>query len=510
MNNRFITFTFLFLILVLTLLLGGRMIFSGDFFYLADQARDFLLTQDIVDNKNITLIGTHSGLGGFFHGPLWLYLLIPFYVLGGGNPFTFTYAYILIAVLTVFVGFLVGSKLYGQKIGLILAFLLAVTPRIWANVPSTIGVNMVPLVFLLMFYYLVKYIRGDANSFIYAIFFAGLSLQFETALPLVIIPVVILSFFLNKKAVRKPRVMLLSLISFLISIATFILFDVRHGFLMTRSLLSVLGGGKHEKGYLEFPERIINHMESLYGVYTSLLIQNTVFLKVIFMIIFLTFILILIKRKLTKQKEFKEFLYLISFPAIIFCVYLGYPYPVFPEYVLGLSIPIALAMAFVFKTLWSNNVGKVLLILFLCVTLFETGKLLIKPYEQDTTSGSYKNQKEVADWIINDSKGKKVGYFVYGSSTYTYGMDYLLWWAAKSFDTTKPESKKLPTTYLILYPALENDDGAHAFWKKHKVRTTAKAIGRKKFETGIIVEKLQIDPNEQPEDPTYHQNLIFR
>jgi hypothetical protein len=245
MNNRYVIFSLLLSILFLALLLGGRMIFSGDFYFLADQARDFLLTQDIVDHRNLTLIGTHSGLGGFFHGPLWLYMLIPFYLIGGGNPLTFTYAYILVALSTIIVGYFVGSKLYGPKLGLILALLLAVTPSIWSYIPNTIGVNMVPLVFLLMFYFLIKYIRGDSNAYIFAVFFAGLSLQFETALPLIILPVTFASFFMNKKALKKPKVILLSIISFLLSIATFILFEVRHDFLMTRSLQTVFLGGQH-------------------------------------------------------------------------------------------------------------------------------------------------------------------------------------------------------------------------------------------------------------------------
>lgn len=132
------------------------------------------------------------------------------------------------------------------------------------------------------------------------------------------------------------------------------------------------------------------------------------------------------------------------------------------------------------------------------------------PYEMNKTAGSYLNQKEVAEWIIEDSDGEDFGYFVYMSSTYTYPMDYLLWWETKSRGLNTPVSEKKETTYLIMYPPLQDDDGAHDFWKETKVRTEAEVVERKEFIGGIMVEKLSVDPDEEPADPTYHQNLIFR
>ncbi len=496
-------------ILLLSFLLSTKMIITGDFFYLSDQARDYLLAQDIVDNRNITLIGTHSGLGGFFHGPLWLYLLTPFYIIGGGDPLIFTYLYVLVAVVTVFFGYVVGTRLYNKNAGLLLAFLLAVSPSIWLFVPFTIGANLVPLVFLFMFYFLVKYIRGDKNAFIFVAFFAGLSLHFETALPLLIFPVIFFSFFLNKKAFKKPKIIIFSILSFMLSVSTFILFDLRHNFLMTRALLTLFSGEKSQ-GYLAFPERLYSHIETFKGVYTSVLIQDTLLLKLLFVSLIIATGIIVYKKQLYKSKNFSEFMYLILFPILMFFLYLLYAYPIYSEYVFGLTVPIAMAITYLVHTLRKHTIIKLLIVLFVSVTLFEAGISIATPHKQNTTSGSYKNQQDVAEWIIKDSGGKEFGYYVYTAETYTYGMDYLMSWKAKKYNFPKPESKKLPTTYLILYPTLEGDAGAHAFWKKHKIKTTAAVSLKKEFSGGIIVEKLSIKPGEEPSDPSYHQNLIFR
>ncbi len=92
----------LFLILFLAFLLGARIILSGDFFYLYDQARDYLLVKNVVVNHSLILIGNRSGLGGFFHGPIWIYLLVPVYILAKGSPFGLAYFYVGLELFTVF------------------------------------------------------------------------------------------------------------------------------------------------------------------------------------------------------------------------------------------------------------------------------------------------------------------------------------------------------------------------------------------------------------------------
>jgi hypothetical protein len=500
----------LFLTLFISFLLDVRMILHGDFFYLFDQARDYMLVQDIVTSHKITLIGTHSGLGGFFHGPLWLYLLLPFYLIGSGNPFIFTYAYILLALITVLSGFLIGKKLYDIQTGLLFAFFLAISPSIWPYVPNTIGVNMLPIVFIFLFYFLIKYLRGDAKSYIFAIFFAGLSLQFETAVSLALLPIVIVTFFFNKKAIRQLKIIILSVVSLFISLLTFILFDLRHHFLMLHALISLFTNKTHDKTYLPFPERIFNHVISFQNVYESILIEKTMLIEITFLALFIFFCFYLYKKKIILKDKTKEFWYLLLFPIALFIVYLGYSYPIYPEYLLGVTVPIGLAVSIICVKIWNQQFGKILVILFIGLNLFYASTIITAPYQQNLTSGSYINQKQVSEWILQDSKGKKVGYFVYTPETFTYGMDYLLWWESKNKGVVQPVSQKLPISYLILYPRLAGDDGAYTFWKKMKLKTSAQVIEKKMFPGGITVEKLAIKPGEKPVDPTYYQNLIFR
>lgn len=499
--------------LLVSFLLSSRMILSGDFLYLADQSRAMLLVKQIVIDHKIPLIGERSGIGGFFHGPLWLFILSPFSFIFHENPFGFSIFYIILALLIVLVGYLVGKRLYGVWVGLAIAFLLATSQSIWSYVPITINANIMPLNYLLLFFFLILYIRGNKRIFPLAVFFSGLTFQFETASAIAIVPIVFLSFFLNKKARFDLKIILLSLLAFLISISTFILFELRHQFIMSKSLLQFLTAKTHGMGHMTFLERIPHHLKSLFDLYQSLLVdENLILLLLLFVnIAFASYLLVRNK----KQKLFfkKEYLFLLLFPAATFLIYLFYPYIIYHEYVLGLIIPVAIITALAFKINWENKVGKILIGLFLVGTAILTAKNIylsyLKPYYPDLTSGSYKNQKRVVDWIISDAKGNEFGYFVYSPDTFTYGMDYLLWWEGRGRNV-KPVSQKEKVTYLIMYPPITGDASAHEFWKKNIIKTDAPVLIHKEYTGGIVVEKMDLSKDKIPVDTNYYQNLIFR
>lgn len=509
---RKLKWVLLFFILSLSFLLGARMILSGDFLYLFDQARDWLLTRSIVNDHTLMLIGNQSGLGGFFHGPLWIYMLVPFFILTKGNPFGLAYFYIGLQLFTVFVAYLVGLKLYGVKGGLLVSLLVALSPAIWSSVPNTVGANMEPLVYLGLFYCLIKFLRGDKKYFIFAAFFTGFALQFETASSLVLIPSVMLLLILNRAVVKNVKVMVLSLAAFILSISTFILFDLRHKFLMFHAILGSFSGGAKGKGYLKLGDRLIDHLNSLSGVYKDLLFKQD-FLLILFLVAILIFGLFLfLKSKKNKYK--KEFLILLFFPILPFVFFMFYPYSVWPEYVFGLLIPIALAFYLAISEVWKNIVGKILVVLFFALTFLNVSIYVqnqyLRVYPQLDSAGSYKNQKAVVEWLYKDAGSGKFGYFVYTPEVYTHGMDYLITWYGKSHPGVTFESQKDVTTYLILYPHLANDEGAYDFWKKNILMTQGKIILSKTFYGGITVQKLLIDKAEPPVDPNYYQGLIFR
>ncbi|HUD43917.1 MAG TPA: glycosyltransferase family 39 protein [Patescibacteria group bacterium] len=506
-----ISFIILVLILALSFFLGARMLLGGDFYYLYDQARDYLLAQNIVNTHSLILIGDHSGLGGFFHGPLWIYMFVPIYLLGNGNPMCFAYFYACIPVLTVFIAYILGTKLYDQKAGSIFALLLALSPITWGTVANTISNNLEPLVYLFLFYFLIRFLRGYAKSFILVAFFTGLSLQFETSSALMLIPTIFVIFLFNIAPAKNRKVIGWSILAYLVSITTFILFDIRHNFLMLHSLLNSFGGTK-QRGYLELNDRLPAHFNSMLGAYKSVLFNDNIILVILFAVIIIFAVVLFL---IEKNKEYKrEFFYLLLFPLLFYAFFLVYPYYIWANYVYGLLVPVAIVFLLAIITIWRYRVGKVLVVVFFAVTFFYVSSYLhtqyFKPYQPDTTAGSYLNQKAVVQWLYADAGTGKYGHFVYSQDTFTVGMDYLIPWYGKNQKQTSFESQKDKITYLIMYPHQTNDEGAYDFWKKNVLHTNGQVLMTKSFAGDITVEKLAIIGQEPAVDPNYYQNLIFR
>lgn len=187
--------------------------------------------------------------------------------------------------------------------------------------------------------------------------------------------------------------------------------------------------------------------------------------------------------------------------------------PLWDHYLLPLAISSVFLLVLSLRAVFNLEYGKILTGIFLVIILFPVFTYIQQKYftvgYYPTIDGSYLNQKKVVEKIFADSQGKPFGYFQYTTGILTYNMDYLIWWENKQHQVSVI-NKKMPTTYLILFPAPVGDENAHTFWKKNVVRTNGTVVDRWEMDGGIIVEKIAIPSGEQEPDPNYYQNLLFR
>lgn len=497
------------------------MILSGDFYYLVDQARDLLLTKSVVIDHKITLIGARAGLGGLFHGPLWIYMISPFFLLAKGNPFwTLAPLFELVSLGTVIVGFFVGLKLYGKWTGLLFALILSISSTLVTTVPFTTNAQLLPMIFLLYLYSIIKFIRKDEKYFAAALIFAGLGFQFESAFAILFIPLTVVALVLRQK-LPEIKFILIGLGGAFAAVSTFILFDLRHQFLMTKSFIRLFTNPvKPLPGYEQYANigfRLQDRISTLWtSIFTPLFTPSTL-TNILLLIILGTGIYFLIKNILSKKFgiEDKEYLFILLSPLIIFGVYVFYPLPLWPHYLLPIAGLMTFILVLSMRKVFINQPLKILVGIFLLLSLLPALSFVKDNYIGDTnfttnSDGSLKNQLQVVQWVVADAGSKDYGYFAYTPGILTYNMDYLMWWISYKNHLPAPSNLKHPITYLIMAPQPTGDLHAHDYWKTHIVRTNGKVILTKVFASGISVEKLQIDPSEQPADPNYYQNLIFR
>ena len=247
---------FIFLIFVLAYFLRVLFLSKYSLTFGYDQARDAYISQQILKG-DIKIQGPPASTPGLYHGVLYYYILAPGYLLGHGSPVVAAYWMAFINALTVFVVFYLGY-LFTKKVsvGILASLLFAISFEstqyaTWLSNP-TLGVLTVPLMYLGLWLWISK---GKTLGPILAAVGLGFSIQSEIFLIYHLIPICIW-LFISRKSVTKKSLIIFG-ISFLLSISTMILSEVKFGF---RSIggLQVLALG--ESGNLAYAKSIGDYL----------------------------------------------------------------------------------------------------------------------------------------------------------------------------------------------------------------------------------------------------------
>lgn len=512
-------------LILIAFLLRARMYLYGDFYLLPDQGRDLQLVKQIIVEHKLPLIGGHAGFGGLFHGPLWIYMILPFFLLSGGNPLlSLIPVYLLVSLGIVCLSYFVGYKLYGKTAGFLFSFVTTFSDTLITTNAFTSNSQVMPLIFIIYLYCIILYLRGKTWYITMSIFLIGLGIHFESAFAIVLIPITILSLFLAKKRASIKQIGF-GVISFFIAISNFLLFDLRHGFNMTRSLLVLVTGkipsSEASYKYANIGYRMYDRFDWFVGLFKSLFFQDTslVYISYSAVIIGMGIVIFrIIKSKKHKFTEFnKEYIFLLLILFVAYIFYVLYPLELMAHYIQSLVIIVMLL--FVLSLVIIKNTWRLIGIIFICfyvllqlqpaIQWLSASYIYASSYNPQS-NGSYINQLRAVDYVYKDANKNPFGYFVYDTPIVTYGMDYLMWWRGKTKYNYTPESKKLPITYLIMSPPNSGDEGAHTYWMKNVVRTNGKVLSTKIVQGSIKILKLSIPPDDPQPDPNYYINLTFR
>src|SRR3989344_8313376 len=115
-------------IAILFLALRLPQILRNEFPFVFDFGRDLIWVRNMVELRRPTLIGPWGSLAGVYFGPLWYYLLSIPYVIFKGDPRGPVYLTLAANLAVALLGFL-WLKKFDLKLGLIFAFLIAISPH---------------------------------------------------------------------------------------------------------------------------------------------------------------------------------------------------------------------------------------------------------------------------------------------------------------------------------------------------------------------------------------------
>ena len=206
------------------------------FMYSHDQDLSGWIVKDVLVNHHIRLIGQETSSKGIFIGPIFYYLQIPFYILTKMDPSGLLILSILFGVFTVFSFYFVFGRIFNKKVGLIAALIYAISTVIVFTDREAVPTVPVMLWTVWYFYCLWKILNGKQKYYILVGLLFGLVWDLSLALAL-LSPLVVIAHIFSKQKVEIKKVFL-GLTVFAILMIPFFVFEARHGFQQTKSLIS--------------------------------------------------------------------------------------------------------------------------------------------------------------------------------------------------------------------------------------------------------------------------------
>lgn len=425
-----------------------------------EKTRDLLDSLIIYQQQNITLLGPTTEIDGVFHGPLYYYLVGFFYFLTGGDPRSgsiISFGFNLFGILTLYY---IGRNLFNKRVALIAAFLYAVSFEsisysYWLSNPGP----SIPLIFL-MFYFFYKFITNGYQKFspylALSLFCYGLMIQFQVLNFVFFIPLLIL-FIFSKKHLPSLKTVGAALLAFLISISTFIVYELKYDFLMTKGIFGKVfvplfsgggGGGEAAHPVLAYLPRMVN-------------LSNMVFFPVQYWIgaAFLAVILATVLYKIYKTRDLRWTLLLVwifsTLPVFFIPSRISSGYSAF----IGVAGALILVVAYLLNSLLSKTkVGFFLfLAIFLTVNLYAVNNYLTNYNLRlfDYFQGlSLKTEFELIDYVYEDTNGIQFKTDTVTSPLFiSKTWDYLFDWRGNNKYGRTPKREGQPVIgYLILEP----------------------------------------------------------
>ncbi|HSW89973.1 MAG TPA: hypothetical protein VLH19_03835 [Patescibacteria group bacterium] len=399
-----------------------------DLIFAYDQGRDAFAVQKILSG-DVVLLGPVTGLDGVFLGPFFTYLLVPFYWLGKGNPIVAAYFIVLLRVLCVPLLYYLGKKaggparnashsdVGGWKIGAIASVLFAFS---FKNVLFSRWLsNPTPLTFfsLLLMFSLLKAVK-ESSYLWYAIsgLILGLCMQLESSNAityLLLIPIFLFTVPQFRKKFVQTSVILVA--SFSVTLIPQLLFELRHGFLMTHALLRSFATNERVSLIHVLPGRLLLLLSNF---------SDSVFYRMppfIIPILIAVTIALWMKRKVWwKNIALRLIVLWLLVPFIFHLFYTGNHGNFWEYYMIAQFIPFYLVLGWgasfpISSAFWRSLRGAIVLVV-LFVAIISSMRIWTDWLHPYNDRFAWSMQTAAAQFMVTDSGSKPYGVWVYTPS----------------------------------------------------------------------------------------------
>lgn len=455
-----------------------------------DQGRDAKVIWDLWHSADLFLIGPTTGIAGIFRGPLYYYLIAPFYLISDGNPLGPSYFLAFTSMIAVLLLYCLGKRIQGRATGLFAAmigsfsFYIMVASR-WLSNPTPMLLLSLILVWMLILIndaaVKKKGTRGykwGQMAWVVLAFVSGMSLfHFGSAGEFFYFPAIGVFFIwqvwkrmkLKKigvvqgvKEVWEIKTVLLSLLALLFTASPLILFDFLHDRILSGNIRKFFV--EDESFKVSFWQVAKERLPFYYDVFASKIFHwIRIREKVLLAIIAVGFIARL--KVLLKNDGVKILLILLLAPIVGLLFFQGNFGNIYDYYLTGYYLIFILLFAIVLGQFWKYKLGKVFVFVFFAIFLTWNG-MVIRYHIIAGVDGPETvllgNQMQAVEWVYNDARDKDFNTDVYVPPVIPHAYDYLFTWYPTTFSEEMRESKgQLVEEHVDLLYTLYEVDPPH-------------------------------------------------
>lgn len=366
------------------------------------------------------------------------------------------------------------------------SFEMIVFSRWLINVPLSIPFS------ILFFYFLHRFLRGSRWNLVGVMTAFTLLGHSEFLNYLLFGMTLLICAFFYRNEIKKKGLLFCAavfIIGLFFSVFHYLLFDLRHQFLITHSIIQLLNGQGGASNSLPFTinslwEAFLYEWQNIAGVMNN-------FIAIILALICFT---VFFSQTNTKQNQFTKSILAITFLSFII-VFIGARHPLLNQFLVGilpiLVMMIAVSIYFVFKKY--SVIGYALIVLFvythisLLASSIPGNKGMF--FQSPQPFLKYSDEMNIVNWVYKDTKGEP---FSIQAFTIPYfwqdGWEYLFWYVGNTYYHQTPK-KELPKLYVVIQDVPSEKNFLNG-WYKNTVSTWGEKITS--YNSGILTVELRI------------------
>jgi hypothetical protein len=455
---RFIQSNYLVLLIVIVAFLFRVFNLNKFLGFYFDQGRDALVIWDFIKNGKPFLIGPTigptMGVGDVPRGPWYLWILIPFYWLGDGNPVFPAWFLVFSIAVGIFILYFISLKMGGRLLAFLsliissFSFSLILSSH-WLSNPTFM--YFISVVFL---WSLFEILNGNKKAFFLSALISGMSVHFggsaDIFYPLIAF---IIAFIWSRKIINFKNVLFFSLL-YLFPFLPQVAFDIRHDGIIRNGLIQFINSGRSFN--FSFWDVILSRISLYLKTFSEVVWGENNFWFILFFVFLLIFMIARFK-KLTKNKYFSMILISLFVPLLGMSFFRGDRGVIYGYYFTGYYLFFVVFFCFLLSEFSKIRFGLVVLFLFVFLFLGRNIYLLSKYFTSDFRRYNpitLEDQLKAIDWIYNDANLQDFNVDVYVPPVIPYAYDYLFrWYGLKKYGYLPKEDK-----IDLLYTLSEDDD----------------------------------------------------